>query len=459
MKNTDRSIESVLGNAGQESRIKRLLIAVAMTGAKFTPSHHSDIGNATLDSILRGDFIVTDIDGLVREAASLHALGVRYFHIHLRNPLTREQSCDVKLYRQLGNALRKWNPEVILSYGGSRNGREVLDAIRQKSEWSRLEHAGLSRDDGGADFVTIQAAAELKIVTDLERQRYIHYQESPRCSFELVKGLETYVPGAQVDDLSIGVHSTKGGANYGCASALSQFEVFKHAIAVRGRLGLPQEVEWTQLARSHALTRMAVDHFAPGLGNTGRLNITILFGFSPLLPFPLTYREFREAVNLARSLERGQRFPALHLTVCVGAAVLPMQTRDLNAPLDVGPKSGETVGPLERLIAYACQANSGVDMLRFGLEDTPFLQGPRGEILPATNVDIARFVLTKLSRHGGKAITDPVRLRHFVTTEMRTPAATIARHDPSFLAGRKREPFCIDSHAVTPDTSSEYVRL
>src|SRR2546423_672935 len=131
MKPLNRSIQSVPALVGQEPHTVPLIIAVAMTGAKFTPAHHKETGDPILDSILRGDYIPTDPDELAREVRSLHALGVRYFHIHARNPRTREQSCDEQLYRTLGQSLRNWNPKIILSYGGSRNGREILDAIQR----------------------------------------------------------------------------------------------------------------------------------------------------------------------------------------------------------------------------------------------------------------------------------------------------------------------------------------
>ena len=412
---------TVPGVSGQNPCNKNLITGVALSGAKFTSGNHLNTGDHILDSVLRGDHIVTDPDELVVEVKSLHTLGVRYFHWHARNPQTREQSCAPWLYRDLGRALRTWNPEVILSYGGSRNGPEIIKAIREGSEWSRLVQTGLSLEEGGAHFVTIQAAAELKIITDMERQGYIRI-DAISGYFELLKPIEEYVPGAQAEDLSIGAYATSGGANYGNSSAKTQMEVLQRAMVERELLALPHEVEWTQLGRSHALTRLALEHLRPGLGNTGRLNITILFGFSPLMPFPLTYREFRHAVDLARSLQRGAGGSALNLTITVGAAVMPKQAAALTAPLDVGRRTGEIVGPLERLVAYACMPDSDVDVVRFGLEDTPYLQQADGRIRAATNLQLAEFVLERLAVHGGTAVTDPARLRDFVRTTGGTAA-------------------------------------
>lgn len=419
---------AVLVPSEQEQSKTQLIVGPAVTGAKFTPTNHHNTDDPVLDSILRGDYMAVHPAALAQEIKAMYGLGARYFHIHARNPETREQSCDPELYRQLGKMLRAWMPEIILSSGASRNGREIVKAINQHSEWGRLIHSCLTREDGGADFVTIQAAAELKIMTDLEQQGYIRYCNNAPGGFIIVKDLKDYVPASRMENLSIGAHSTAGGGDYGFSSAKTQWEVFQRAIATRGEMGLPQEVEWTQLARSCALTKLALDHFNPGLGNTGRLNITILFGFSPLLPFPLTWSDFRRAVDLARSLQVGDRCPALDLSVSVGAAVLPTHAAALTAPLDVGACAGKLVGPLERLIAYACMPHSDVDVLRFGLEDTPFLQGPDWKCLPTTNPGLAEFVFERLAEHGGEPVTDPVRLRRFVSTAQKWASSAAGKN-------------------------------
>jgi hypothetical protein len=107
----------------------------------------------------------------------------------------------------------------------------------------------------------------------------------------------------------------------------------------------------------------------------------------------------------------------------VGAAVLPGQAKALSVPLDVGRDAGKIVGPLERLTAYSCMPGSGVDVLRFGLEDTPFFQGSKLEIRHATNLDLAEFVFDRVAYYGGSVVTDPVHLRHFASAETRFRAA------------------------------------
>jgi beta-keto acid cleavage enzyme len=273
------------GFSRQEPFNTNLMIGPALTGAKFTPANHISTGDPVFDPILRGDCIPVHSGALLGEIRSLYSMGARYFHVHARNPQTREQTCNPQIYCELGRTLRNWNPEIILSFGGSRNGREIAQAIRQGTEWSRMVHAAHPRHEGGGDFVTIQAAAELQIPNDLERRGYLRYPEGQATPFELTKDLAEYIPDSREEKLSIGAHFTPGGGDSGSSSARTQLEVLQRAIAVRGDLALPQEVEWTQLVCSYALTKLALDHFQPGLGNTGRLNITILFGFSPLLPF------------------------------------------------------------------------------------------------------------------------------------------------------------------------------
>lgn len=318
---------------------KRLIVANANTGAKFTPENHRPIGNKILDSILQGVHIPIGMEAILAEIEGMYRSGVRYIHWHARNPTTREQSCDNGLYQEFGMRVRGRFPGIAISYGASRNGREIIEAVALKGEWERMSQAALLRSEGGADFVTIQAAAELMIVVDLERQGYVRFDET-NSSMVIRKPLETYVASKPMEVISIEANSTHGGANYGSNSASEQLRSFGRAITIRNVNNLPQEVEWTQLPRSYMMTKFALDYLRPSLGETGRLNITLLFGFSPKLPFPLTYEEFRKVVKLARSLEQRSVFPELHLSISVGAALLPQKADELVCPLDVGPHQG-----------------------------------------------------------------------------------------------------------------------
>jgi hypothetical protein len=397
---------------------KRLYLGCGSTGAKFTPKNHQATGNETLDRILQGMYLAVGVDAILGETAELYERGVRYLHWHPRNPATREQSCDLPLFREFSLKLRQQFSGLALSFGGSRNGAEIQQAIASGGEWARIQQAALPLHEGGAEFVTIQAAAELTIILDLERQGYIRWIPESG-DYDWLKPLDDYIANRRTESVSIEAHSTSGGARYGDSSAAEQLRVLARAISAHNRLNLPQEVEWTQLNRSFALTQMLLENFKPSLGGTGRLNVTLLFGFSPKMPFPLSYGEFRRAVTRARLLEKRTTFPQMHLTVSVGAAVLPQHAKDLVRPLDIGPYRGARVTALERLVAYACQADSDVDLLRTGIEDHPFLLDDRETIVPASNLDLVDFVLDKIEKHDGRIITDPVAVRHFVSTEGR----------------------------------------
>jgi hypothetical protein len=397
---------------------KHLFVGCANTGAKFTPKNHQGTGDGTLDRILRGQYMPIGIDAIVAETEGLYERGVRYLHWHPRNPATREQSCELPLFREFSLNLRQRFPGLALSFGGSRNGPEIQQAIAGAGEWARIQQAALALHEGGAEFVTIQAAAELTVILDLERQGYLRWNPAMG-DYDRLKPLDGYIASRLLEPLSIEAHSTSGGAKYGDSSAAEQLRVLARAISARSRLNLPQEVEWTQLDRSYALTRLLLEELRPSLGGTGRLNITLLFGFSPKMPFPMSYGEFRRAVRMARSLEKRTSFPPMHLTISVGAAVLPQRANQLVRPLDIGPYRGARVTSLERLVAYACQPDSDVDLIRTGIEDHPFLLDDHEAIVPATNLDLVDFVIEKIEKHGGRVITDPVAVRHFVSTEGR----------------------------------------
>ncbi len=396
---------------------KALLLGCAETGAKFTPGNHQSTGNAMLDAILQGKHIPIGLEAILSEVEALYKGGVRYLHWHPRNPVNGEQSCDNSLFREFGLALRHRYPGLILSFGASRNGSEILSAIVAGGEWERMRQAAIPRHEGGADFVTLIAAAELKVIIDLEKQGYVRSVDSG--NIEVLKSLDEYIANRGVEAVSIEANSTSGGANYGSSSAAEQLRAMSHAIAVRNQMNLPQEVEWTQLERSYGLTKLMLDHISPSLGGTGRLNVTLLFGFSPKMPFPLTYEEFRRVVKVARSLEQRSVFPQMHLSICVGAAVLPQHASELICPLDVGQYQGARVAPLERLVAYACQPDSDVDLLRFGLEDHPFLLDENHNVVPVTNLDLMEYVVERIEKHGGRIMSDPITVRHFVATECR----------------------------------------
>ncbi len=397
-------------NANSPVRIpSALILANCSTGARWTPENHGPSHDAILDYVQRGHAIHARDASLIDESRILWREGVRYFHVHARNPLTHEQCCGSSVYQSFGRAFHAALPDAILSYGASRNGSEVLRSIAAHGEWERLAHCELALEDGGAHFITEHAAAELAIIIDLERQGFC----TSNGSLHILNNLEGYVPSGSIERLTLGSGSVGGATDYGHTSAKAQLMALTRVIRARNSLSMPHEVEWTQLQRSAALTELAITYLVPSIAESGRLNVTILFGFSPRLPFPLSYADFQAAVSLATGLPNRTEYFGLDVTVTVGASIQPTAVSALIQPLDVGPHTGRVVQPLERLVAYACQPDSGVDVLRFGMEDHPFRIGRNGSIYPTTNLELCHVVQDMIDTHGGLLVASDESVQRF----------------------------------------------
>jgi hypothetical protein len=281
-----------------------LVLGTAVTGAKFTPRNHPQTGTPVFDRICRGDDIPVSENDLTQQACSLYFAGCRYFHYHARNFETREQTTLNAVYSRVSSIVRLMCPDMLISFGASRNGAEVLHNIANRGEWERVSQAALPLQYGGAHFVTTQAAIELQIICQLERKLGRRIDAEYAKSAKFLADIHAYCPSTQVEEAALETNSTANGGNYGSSSPATQIEVYSRAINARNTRNLLHEVEWVQFDRSLAMTRMAIERPEIRLGGNGRLNITILFGFSPRLRFPETYEEFKQVVDAARSLER-----------------------------------------------------------------------------------------------------------------------------------------------------------
>ncbi|MHA7652418.1 hypothetical protein ACX9NE_18350 [Mycobacterium sp. ML4] len=410
-----------------------LILGSAVTGAKFTPRNHATTGNPFIDLVSRGQTIKSDVAQLVAEAAALFDIGVRYYHYHARNPLTQEQSTCNSLYSSVSHEIQDRLPGMLISFGASRNGVEVKEAIRRHGEWERISQAALPLHLGGAHFVTSQAAVELQVILDMERQGQdigIEAASSP----EFARVVRHYVASKRDGETALDVHSTSGGSSYGSTSPHTQFEVYCKAVDARRRLHLLHEVEWVQLDRSYAMTRFATEHPLIGLGSEGQLNITLLFGFSPRFPFPRSYQEFRHAVSLAKSLEydlSGRRVRSV--TISAGAAVLPQHAQNHVKELEFGARKGQRAGPMERLACYAAQPDSGVDVIRSGMEDTPYIVTPDGEVTLTDNLGLAHQVKSMVEGCGSELLTDPRAVRQRMGFDALTRVIEV---EPATVAAR-----------------------
>ncbi|WP_334484827.1 3-keto-5-aminohexanoate cleavage protein [Bradyrhizobium algeriense] len=385
-----------------------IILGTAVTGAKFTPHNHLQTGDPIFDRICRGDDIPVSENDLTQEACSLYFAGCRYFHYHARNFETREQTTRNSVYSRISNLVRLMCPDMLISFGASRNGAEVLHNIANRGEWERVSQAELPLQYGGAHFVTTQAAIELQVICQLERKLGRKIDSEYAKSAEFLANIHAYYPSTHVEKAALETNSTANGGNYGSSSPAAQIEVYSRAINARNIQNLLHEVEWVQFDRSLAMTRMAIERPEIRLGGNGRLNITILFGFSPRLRFPETYEEFKGVVDAARSLERDLVTGEKHrtITISVGAAVLPQHAAQHVQELDVGRFRGQKACALRRLAAWAAQPDSGVDILRSGMEDTPYELDLEKGISPTSNVRLCEIAAREILRQGTKIETD-----------------------------------------------------
>lgn len=388
-----------------------LILGAAVTGAKFTPTNHAPTGNALIDLVSTGETIKSDVDALAAEASSLFEIGVRYYHYHARNPKTHEQTTSNSTYSQVSLEVQDRLPGMFLSFGASRNGPEVRQSILEHGEWERVSQSALPLHMGGAHFVTKQAAVELQIIIDLQRQGV---DTSPQAVREpsFLEAINHYKPSEDTYSTKLELNSTTQGGNYGSTAPSIQMQTYARAVESRRRLGLLHEVEWVQLARSYAMTKFAIEHPAIRLGSEGQLNITLLYGFSPKFPFPASYEEFRHAVDLAKSLEYdydGNK--ARQVTISVGAAVIPQQAENHVRPIEFGPRKGNLAGPLERLATYAAREADRIDILRFGMEDTPYIMSSDLSMAPSDNLGLGLQCVRMLEDYGVEVTTDPKTIR------------------------------------------------
>jgi uncharacterized protein (DUF849 family) len=391
--------------------MKELILGCCSTGAKYTPNNHKATGDRILDRICSGFDVPSRLEKLMSEASGIYRLGCRYYHYHARNPVSFEQTTDIQVYRNVSLYLQAFFPDMLISFGASRNGSEVMANIARSGEWERIRHADLPLSQGGAHFVTSQAAIELQIIRDFENQ-FGGLTPDYMTSTRFFDDIMAYRPSSRLEDVVMETNSTANGNNYGRSSPEVQFRTYSRALDARRRHGLLQEVEWVQYLRSFAMTRFASERPELSLGSGGQINITLLFGFSPRLPFPKTYGEFRSVVQAAKSLELdrcGNR--VRRITVTVGAAVLPQHAKKAVTPIDVGACRGRDACAVRRLAAYAAQEDSGVDVLRVGMEDTPYTLDGSGRLQSTDNIELCWIAAREIRRNGAELITDPAVVR------------------------------------------------
>lgn len=406
-----KNIHILWGKEMKNSKHK-LILGCASTGAKFTPSNHYSTGEKTLDEICVGNSILVAEEELLKEAEELYRNGCRYYHYHARNPITKEQTTDNEVYQSISLGVQDRCKDILISFGASRNGREVQENISSYGEWERVSQCAVPLYLGGAHFVTMQAAIELQVICDLER-KFREVSVGFASSRNFLSAVYDYFPSSKKEKTNMDLNSTSKGADYGITSPMVQFQVYRNSIKARRRLGLLHEVEWVQLARSYAMTRFAIENPLMRLGGSGQLNIILLFGFSPRLPFPESYSEFRDVVKTAKSLEYDIAEPGVvkrKVTITVGAAVMPQHAKKNVKPMDVGPRKGVMMCAMRRLAAYAAQPDSQVDILRVGMEDTPYTLDKYWELKITNNNQLFRMAVKEVEENGVEIETDSTKI-------------------------------------------------
>lgn len=84
----------------------------------------------------------------------------------------------------------------------------------------------------------------------------------------------------------------------------------------------------------------------------------------------------------------------------MGAAVIPQHSGRHCVPMDVGVDAGRILGPLQRIVHYSCQPDARVDIIRSGLEDTPYHFDTSSGLSLAGNTQLVADVLTEMRKYG-----------------------------------------------------------
>lgn len=81
--------------------------------------------------------------------------------------------------------------------------------------------------------------------------------------------------------------------------------------------------------------------------------------------------------------------------------------------MDVGPMTGQLLQPVDRLTGYAAMPDSGVDILRVGMEDTPYMVDRARNVVPTTNSQLAERARGFLETCGANVVTNERVLKNF----------------------------------------------
>ena len=248
-------------------RSKPIIIGCAFTGARFNIS--------ASDSAVRAKYMPLSPQQNIAEAIQVYQLGARYMHFHARNPNTGEQFADSRWYQEVCQGMRQHLPMAVISFGSSRHGREVLQAIQDRGEIARS--CGL---EAKPDYFTNFAAVEIAMFDSRDNR-----------------------------DLSDNLHPRNIQQHY------------RTVVHRMNELLVCQEVEITTYPKSLAALEKIKDN--PNLGLLYPLNMVILLGFSSLLP--ISKQAYDEVVERSSKLLEGRVG-----TITIGSVIRPHESTELD---------------------------------------------------------------------------------------------------------------------------------
>ncbi|MBN8531971.1 MAG: hypothetical protein J0L97_08955 [Alphaproteobacteria bacterium] len=411
------------------------------------------------------------VEACLEEMAVLYALGVRYAHYHARNPATSEQSENLIWYNDLALALAERYPEVVTSFGSSRQGPELraamqytevlVEAVRLLSGkhemvfWNAMI-AGFALASEGKfqEFFPRLEISHPEVIEALRALPVTHISASlnvllgreetpappPWESLGLMmqilnraatkpdifeRYLETRGELARAGQFMLAMKRC-GAPDYGTwvaapdiiltGDALEVDEnkrrrdgvLDPHALAahvevvaeVMAHLHIGHEIEVTTFPGGLNVLKYLGDSRRSGVRLQEPVNVVVLFGFSDELRIPESYEDFQAAILRVReAMPEGMDF-----RITVGAVVRKHEAHR-QRPLDPEVSGSPVLDDVQRVCDYCLREDSGVDMFRTGVEDSPY-RLIAGVVREVSNEENVRMALEIMSRRGVAPETD-----------------------------------------------------
>jgi uncharacterized protein (DUF849 family) len=318
---------------------------------------------------------------VIDDATQAYDYGIRFFHVHARNPQTGLQFADLQYYRAVFEGIRSRNPGALVGGATSRKAeveRQIAQEIRRMVSRTHLQEISakqLGRIEMTVRAVAVEARPD-RITTFTPPEIRITGTVSDADYNETVKG-----------------YSELTRRSWNRPDVMRWYYWFLRQRCIQ--LGVGEELEITTDAAFPVIEQLSLD---PSLGLPKDLFVLFLFGYSNRLP--IERRQFDKAMNWVTQIERRAGVNA-HVTV--GAAIAPhaaaRKARGRNQSLEVGTHDYREV------FEWVVQ-DPRVDSFRVGLEDVPELYGCH-----QSNTDLAKHAAELCDEYGVRVMTDPYEIR------------------------------------------------